>query len=308
MMQTLPSLVRGSFFVVACLLNTVFFFLLMVPGICLKPLTDRTRWSPHFAAFLMGVVTTWASGNNRLLNLVQQTEWEVDVPEELRPNQWYLLMSNHRSWADIFVLFKVFNGRIPFPKFFVKDQLMWFPIFGAAFWGLGFPVMKRYSKNYLAKHPEHKGKDLETTRRSCEKFKDVPTTVVNFLEGSRYRPTKAKKQNSSYQHLLLPRAGGVALVLYSMGDYLTAAINVTIAYSDPRMTLWDFVCGDVKRIMVQAELIEIPQDFIHRDYREDLKFQENFQKWINQYWQEKDKLIEQFRSKEEASLREPSES
>ena len=31
------------------------------------------------------------------------------------------------------------------------------PVIGLAWWALGFPFMKRYSKAYLAKHPEKKG-------------------------------------------------------------------------------------------------------------------------------------------------------
>ena len=281
-----------------CLVSTIFFFILIIPGICFKPLTDRTRWSAHFAAFLMGVVATWADVNTVLLRLVQRTEWVVDLPHDLRADRWYLIMSNHCSWADALVLFKVFNHRIPFPKFFVKDELLWVPIIGFACWGLGFPIMKRYSKKYLKKHPEQHGKDLETTRLSCEKFKDQPISVVNFVEGSRHTPHKAKKRKSPYRHLLMPKAGGTALVLDSMGEYFTAALDVTLAYSDPNMTLWDFVCGDVKRVLVLVRQVEIPPQFIRRDYRVDAEFRESFKAWLNHNWHEKDQIIAQFRSQD----------
>lgn len=300
-MQALPPWLRGVFFLVACLVNTVFFFIFLIPSICFKPLTDRTPWSAQFAAFLMAVVAMWANGNTFLLNLIQKTKWDVELPSDLKPDLWYLLMCNHCSWADIFVLFKFFNDRIPFPKFFIKDELLWVPILGVTCWGLGFPIMRRYSKKYLKKHPDQEGRDLEATRLACERFKDQPITVVNFIEGSRYRPYKAKKQNSPYRHLLCPRAGGAGLVLYSMGHYLTAAIDVTLAYSKPNMTMWDFICGDVERVLVRARLVKIPQQFIQRDYRVDADFRESFQAWINQRWQEKDQIIEAFRSQENDS-------
>jgi hypothetical protein len=44
--------------------------------------------------------------------------------------------------------------------------------------------MKRYSKAYLEKHPEKKGKDLETTRKACAKFSRIPVAIFNFLEGT----------------------------------------------------------------------------------------------------------------------------
>ncbi|GAM54938.1 1-acyl-sn-glycerol-3-phosphate acyltransferase [Vibrio ishigakensis] len=68
--------------------------------------------------------------------------------------------------------------------------------------------MRRYSREYLIRHPEKRGKDLETTRRSCEKFRHMPTTVVNYVEGTRYRANKSK--SGSYKHLLQPKSGGIA--------------------------------------------------------------------------------------------------
>lgn len=289
------ALLSGLLFFLFLLINTIVCFSIMIPAICLKPLSDRTPFSAHGSVFLTRIVSFWADGNNLMLDLLKNHQWKIDIPEELRADQWYFLISNHQSWADIFVIFKAFNHKIPFPKFFVKEELMWFPVLGAVFWAMDFPIMKRYSKRYLEKHPEDKDRDLETTRHSCEKFKDIPTTIVNFLEGTRYCAKKAVTQKTPYQHLLLPRAGGTALVLYSMGDYLTAAIDVTIAYSKPRMTMWDIFFGPSHQIMVHAELLPIPHDFIRRDYRRDPEFRELIQEWVNQKWTVKDNLIEAFR-------------
>ncbi|MBF0276261.1 MAG: acyltransferase [SAR324 cluster bacterium] len=298
MILALPAFLKGSLFVLFCSLNTVLCFSILLPAICLKPLTDRTPLAPYLGLFLTVCVSYWADGNSRVLEKLLQTEWDLQIPEDLAEKHWYLLISNHQSWADIFILFKVLNRKIPFPKYFVKDKLLWLPVLGPVFWAMDFPIMKRYSKSYLEKHPEQRGKDLETTRRSCEKFKYIPTTVINFPEGTRYRPAKAKAQNSPYHHLLLPRAGGAALALYSMGEYFTAALNVTIAYSTEHATCWQFISGQIKRITVRVELIPIPGEFIQRDYRTDQQFRENFQAWINQKWKAKDRLIEDFASRD----------
>lgn len=55
--------------------------------------------------------------------------------------------------------------------------------------------MKRYSKAYLARHPEKKGQDLATTRKACAKFSRIPVAVFNFLEGTRF--TRASTTSSS---------------------------------------------------------------------------------------------------------------
>jgi 1-acyl-sn-glycerol-3-phosphate acyltransferase len=41
------------------------------------------------------------------------------------------------------VLQRIFHGRIPFLKFFLKQELIWVPVIGLAWWALDFPFMKR---------------------------------------------------------------------------------------------------------------------------------------------------------------------
>ncbi len=113
----------------------------------------------------------------------------------------YLLISNHHSWADIVVLCVLFRKHIPMNKYFLKQQLAWVPFIGLACWALDMPFMRRYSRSYLIRHPERRGKDVETTRRSCEKFRSHPTTIVNFVEGSRF--TEEKKARNA---LSLPQS------------------------------------------------------------------------------------------------------
>jgi 1-acyl-sn-glycerol-3-phosphate acyltransferase len=64
------------------------------------------------------------------------------------------------------------------------------------------PFMRRYSRGYLIRHPERRGKDVETTRRSCEKFRLHPTTIVNFVEGSRFTDEKRIETRSAFNNLL----------------------------------------------------------------------------------------------------------
>jgi hypothetical protein len=88
--------------------------------------------------------------------------------------------------------------------------------------------MKRYSKAYLEKHPEKKGKDLETTRKTCASSQQ-PGGIFNFVEGTRFTEGKHAQQQSPF-HLLKPKAGGIAFVLDAMGEQLKSIVNVTIHY------------------------------------------------------------------------------
>ena len=105
-------------------------------------------------------------------------------------------------------------------KFFLKKELMWVPVLGIAWWALDYPFMKRYSRQFVEKHPELKGKDMETTRKFCAKFKNSPVTVLNFLEGTRFNNEKHAKQNSPFAHLLLPKAGELPLSWAVWGNIL----------------------------------------------------------------------------------------
>ena len=164
---------------------------------------------------------------------------------------------------------------------------------GLAWWALGFPFMKRYSKAYLEKHPEKKGKDLETTRKTCDKFRHNPVGIFNFVEGTRFTEGKHAQQKSPFKHLLKPKAGGIAFVLDAMGEQLEAIVNVTIHYPAGRPGYWDLLCGNVKDVVVHFQELKIPPQFIGKNYDQDGEYRLQFQGWINQLWQDKDALLAQ---------------
>jgi 1-acyl-sn-glycerol-3-phosphate acyltransferase len=191
------------------------------------------------------------------------------------------------------VLQYVLNRRIRPLKFFLKQELIWVPVIGLAWWALGFPFMKRYTKAYLEKHPEKKGKDLETTRKTCAKFRDNPVGIFNFAEGTRFTPGKHAQQKSPFRYLLKPKAGGIAFVLDAMGEQLKSLVNVTIHYPGGRPGYWDLLCGKVQDVVVQFEEVQIPAEFVGRNYEQDAEYRLAFQGWINQLWETKDALLEQ---------------
>ena len=169
-------------------------------------------------------------------------------------------------------------------KYFLKQQLAWVPFLGLACWALDMPFMKRYSRAYLLRHPERRGKDVETTRRSCEKFRLHPTTIVNFVEGSRFTQEK-------HQHLLPPKAAGIAMALNVLGKQFDKLLNVTLCYPDNnRQPFFDMLSGKLTRIVVHVDLQPIA-DELHGDYINDKSFKRHFQQWLNSLWQEKDRLL-----------------
>lgn len=167
---------------------------------------------------------------------------------------------------------------------------------GLAWWALDFPFMRRYTREQLARQPQLRGKDVATTRKACEKFRQLPVAVINFVEGTRLTPAKHQHQHSPYHHLLLPRAGGVAHVLACMGDQLHQLLDVTIYYPQGIPSFYDFVAGRVHRVEVRVQRQPIDAALIG-DYQGDALFQQRFQNWLNQLWQSKDEQLQRLRAR-----------
>ncbi len=222
--------------------------------------------------------------------------WKVLV----RKN-WYLLICNHYSWADIVVLCVLFRKHIPMNKYFLKQQLAWVPFIGLACWALDMPFMKRYSRGYLLRHPERRGKDVETTRRSCEKFRAHPTTIVNFVEGSRFTKEKREQTRSPYQNLLPPKAAGIAMALNVLGSQFDKMLNVTLCYPENNSRpFYDMLSGKLTRIVVRVDLEPVHEE-LHGDYVNDKGFKRQFQLWLNMLWSKKDAQLDAIKASNKKS-------
>jgi 1-acyl-sn-glycerol-3-phosphate acyltransferase len=255
----------------------------------LLPLPPLRRF---FDRVLPWIAENWISCNSGWMGLTQKTKWDVQGLDDLNYNNWYLVVSNHQSWADIFVMQHLLNRRIRLLKFFLKRELIWVPVIGLGWWALDFPFLRRHNAEFLKKHPEQKGKDLETTRKACEKFARIPTSVMNFLEGTRFSGAKHKKQQSPYKNLLRPKSGGIALALDVLGEKFDSLLDITIVYPDGIPTFWEFLCGRVKKVSVRFQTMEIPKKLRQGDYAADQAFREAFHQWVHQLWQEKDQQIQ----------------
>ena len=242
---------------------------------------------------IMAIGENWISVNTVLLQRGASIDWRASGLDNLRRDGWYLVMVNHQTWVDILVLQKLFNRRVPFLKFFIKQQLIWFPVLGIVWWAMDMPFMKRYSRSYLARKPHMRGKDLETTRRACEKFRHAPTSIINFVEGTRFSEAKRARRNSPYRHLLPPRAGGLAVALSAMGPLFNSILDVTLVYPEGPARFWDMCCGGHVEARVTVRERPVEQWLFAGDYQEDREFRRRVHRWIGDIWQEKDELLQQ---------------
>jgi len=257
----------------------------------LKALVPLAAWRRAWNPVLTGLASRWIAVNSTMIDRFTRTRFTIELPDTLRPDGHYLVLANHQSWVDIVVLQKVFNRRIPFLRFFLKRQLFWVPVLGLCWWALDFPFMGRYSRQQIARRPELGERDRQAVRQACAKFREIPVSVMNFVEGTRFTPAKHTAQSSPYRHLLKPKSGGIAFVIDAMGDTLHTVLDTTIVYPGGRPSMIDLVADRVPAVHIRVRERAIPADLIGGDYTHDPAYRQRFQDWINRLWDEKDALI-----------------
>lgn len=283
--------VLGTIVGVLFAVNTVFWFIPIIILSLIKRLMPSRSAERLLARANDGCAQTWVGCNKWLAATLLPTRYDIRGVETLDKSAQYFICSNHQTWNDIHVLQQTFYGKAPFFKFFLKQELIWVPVLGLAWWGLDFPFMRRSTPEQIAKNPALKGKDIETTRKTCEKYEGIPVAIFNFLEGTRFTRAKHERQASPYRHLLKPKAGGFAFTLAAMGGRLHSLLDVTIVYPEGAKTFGQFLCGRVGRVIVDVRQLEIPAMFARGDYEGDAAFRKTVQDYVAQLWAAKDARI-----------------
>ena len=286
MLVHLPPLLRGVITATLLGLNTLVAFTTMIPPALVKLLVPATGVRNACTRMLNAIANRWVANNNAWIHAVNRSRWDVQGVAGLHRRGWYLVSSNHQSWVDILVLQRVLHGHVPMLKFFLKAELIWVPVIGLAWWALDFPFMKR-GRGHGAR-----SSDLKTTREACEKFKRIPTAVMNFVEGTRFTRAKHHAQKSPYRHLLKPKVGGLGIALATMGEQFESMLDVTIVYPHGTPTFWELLSGRLDAVLVRVQPRDIPAEVLGGDPVGDKAYRQRLTAWIEGLWAEKDALIE----------------
>ena len=236
------------------------------------------------------IIWWWTGGNRWLLKRLDLIEPDIDWKhiDDVSLDKWYLVISNHQSWTDIILLQSYLYGKIPPLKFFTKQQLIWVPGIGLAMYVLGFPYVKRVSKAQIKANPNLRNADRDNIAEACKGFKNHPTSILNFLEGTRRTSAKQLNQSSDYKNLLRPKIGGIEYVIKDMGDNLHKLIDVTIVYPDGTPTFWQFVKGECRSVKFVVSHYEIPKEVLVDN---DIERRSSLAGWIKTLWMQKDQQI-----------------
>ncbi|WP_394497206.1 acyltransferase [Shewanella sp. ENK2] len=297
MLSFLPGPILFFISSLLLIINTVVWAGLISIGGIIKLFVPVALGRNHISRLMNRFMWAWASCNGGILNLIAKIEWDIEGLEGLDENGWYLIISNHVSGFDIAAQTYILRNNVPMMKFFLKRELIFVPFLGLGCWALDMPFMNRTSPAKLKKNPKLKGKDLETTRKACEKFIHIPTSIINYVEGSRFTEDKHRRQQSPYRHLLRPKAGGIAFTLSAMGEQFTGLLNMTLAYPDADAKakegiLYEVMSGRVKKIVVRIEQMPVPE-VDSEVYFSQAETRVEFQRWLNQVWFDKDQQLEE---------------
>lgn len=247
---------------------------------------------------IIAIADNWISVNNWLIdNVLPTKDWRINLPDGIDVNKRYLLLCNHQSWVDTSIIQYISQGRLPLTRFFAKHELIYIPVVGQAFYLLDFPMMKRHSKDAIAKNPSFAGQDLATARRACQLLADKPFVLLNYLEGTRFSKDKHQKQNSPYRHLLKPKAGGFALAIASLGDKIDGILDMTVVYPDGVPDYDELWAGKVTRLGVDIREVAMNDELFDRlkngDYAHDADTKDALHAWLDTLWQQKDDKIDE---------------
>ena len=291
-MRKVIQSIRGIIVLILLAISIVLFSTLtLICGSIAKLMPIRNLRYQLMKITLM-VPTFWMDANALIVKLAIGNQFQIHGNTELSTKSWYLLLANHRTWLDILVLGIAFRHKAPIIKFFLKQELLWsLPVAGWACYLLDYPFMKRHSTQEIRKNPQLRFDDIKTARNACKKFKEHPTTIMNFIEGTRFSEEKRERQNSPYKHLLKPKGAGIGIVLEEMNTHLSGIIDTAIAYDTHKISLWDFACGNFKAIHLTYQLLPLTQDLIG-DFNEDRQYRKRLQHWLNELWEQKDRTLD----------------
>lgn len=287
------NFLRGSTAMLFLIVNTILACIpLFLMGLIrtLLPAGQDGSVHAHWTRRMDWIIDYWTASNRHLLRVLKLCEVTVSIdPEtELQRDRWYLVVSNHQSWSDILLLQTQLRYLIPPIKFFTKKELIWIPALGPAMWLLGFPYVRRASKEQVAANPELANADRRQIEEACKGFRLHPTSVLNFTEGTRFTAAKHAAQQPRFEHLLNPKIGGLQFVLAGLSEELDGLLDITIHYPDGVPSFWDFLCGRCRQATLEAQCLTIPEAVLDGARKDD---RTALAAWIEQVWHAKDQRL-----------------
>lgn len=248
--------------------------LLLLP---VKALVPRAR--PWIARRGADVYRAAVAVDDWWLGKVSGSSWQRPALG-LGTDETCIVIANHASWADIFILQSVVSRTGPILKFLCKHELAWIPVLGLIFVAFDFPMLRRRA-SARGSEEDRRGQDIERIREACASLATAPAAMLAFVEGTRFREAK-RDPASGLERLLPPRSGGFAAILTALEPLEVVVVDVALVYPEPQPAplFWHFLAGASAPIGVVVQAT--PANVIAA---------EGAKPWLTRRWQEKDALL-----------------
>lgn len=243
-----------------------------------RAFTDR--WMDALYRVAVRVDDAWLQG-------VLGIRWDRQPPGlagGIDRDRSHVVIANHVSWADIFVIQSLVSREGPPVKFLAKRELLRLPIVGAILWAFDFPMLRRETRPG-EDDAARRAADLEALRAACRVVRERPAALMVFVEGTRFTPEKWAAGDRGHRHLLAPRVGGLATLLDALGDELGSVIDLTLV-PPVEVSFWRFLSGRVREIGVEVSVFPPSALPPERAALAD---------WLADRWRRKDDAIERLR-------------
>ena len=286
--MTFPRHLRAATCLSAITLNLVFWGLLLL---LLLPAKAAHRTRPWFRRVSHRIYRAAVRVDNVLLRRISRASWR-GRELNLDPARPHIVLSNHRSWADIFLVQSLIATRGPIVTFLCKRELLYVPIFGLIIVAFDFPVLRRQAQRGIDAG-NRRGDDRRRVTEAAAALLESPAAILSFAEGTRFTVAKrdansraagegheASRTAPQYQHLLPPRAGGLAAMIEALAPGGGSIVDVTLAYPRPS-TFWEFLGGTAGSVEVAWEAIPIAAVEAA-----------DVTSWLNDRWQRKEALLD----------------
>jgi 1-acyl-sn-glycerol-3-phosphate acyltransferase len=265
-------------------INLCFWLAPLIPLSLLKMIIPINRVQDTISSLMAWIYNLAVWCDDFLFLRIMGIKLAVEGIKEQYPKKFYIIIANHQSWNDIFILQHLFNWRTPVLKFLVKRELIYLPLVGLICWAYGYPFLKRRSLKGRTRNGSQRHGDVVVLEKALDRFIRYPATVINLVEGTRFSPAKARGQKSPYEYLLKPRAGGLTTMLDLLGNRVEVILDVTIIYDCEDPTFWNFLCGQCRRVFIKVKEHSPDEISPARDF-------ETVATWIDGIWKEKDLKI-----------------
>jgi 1-acyl-sn-glycerol-3-phosphate acyltransferase len=277
-------LLKGIPPLIYIVVNLCFWLILLIPLILLKIFIPLEKNQDAVSALMGWLYNLAVWCDDLLLFRIMGIKLDVKGIRKQYSKQFFIVIANHQSWNDVFILQHIFNRRSPILKFLVKRELIYLPIVGLVCWAYGYPFLRRHSAKGRKTDSGRPKRDSAVLEKALDRFLRYPATVINLVEGTRFSPHKAKDQKTPYDYLMKPKAGGLTTMLALLGDRIGAIVDVTIVYDCEHPTFWNLLCGECERVLVRVKEYSAEKMPPVKDY-------ESVTTWISRVWEKKDMEI-----------------